>query len=155
MRWLALLIALGSPSLAGAPGDQPQTAVSPPSPGLRGGDERPRLLLTWSTSSEVDNYGFFVRRADGEAGPFATLNEKALPGAGNSEVPRRYRYEDFAVVAGRTYYYYLESISLRGARRRFSPVISKTCCSLPAPGGASGARPSGPPPASSDPSPRP
>ncbi len=87
-----------------------------------------KLTLKWSTASEVDNYGFFVLRGDKEDGPFNQRNAKAIAGGGNSDTPRQYVWEDHDVVAGRTYYYYLESISVQGAREKFSPIISKVCC---------------------------
>ncbi len=106
----------------------------PPSPApAADADARPRLTLRWRTASEVDNYGFFVTRAEKEDGPFTTLNARILPGAGNSDVPRSYVYEDFAVEPGRTYWYAVDSVSTKGERERFSPVFSKQCCSTPSP----------------------
>ncbi|MEO6323204.1 MAG: hypothetical protein ABIT01_19830 [Thermoanaerobaculia bacterium] len=92
----------------------------------------PKITLKWSTASEVDNYGYFVFRGEDEKGPFQVLNERAIPGAGNSEVPRDYRYEDHAVTMGKTYFYYLESVSTMGAKEKFSPVLKRECCKLPA-----------------------
>jgi hypothetical protein len=110
-----------------APSPSPSAAASPQASG-------PKLTLKWSTASEVDNYGFFVLRSDSQDGPFSPRNEKIIPGAGNSETPSRYVWEDHAVEPGKTYYYYLESISIQGVKEKFSPVMSKTCCEVP--GGA-------------------
>ncbi len=90
--------------------------------------EKPHVTLTWSTASEVDNFGYFVMRGDEEKGPFKAINEKPIPGAGNSDMPRDYRYEDFGVVPGKTYFYYLESVSTSGVREKFSPVLKRQCC---------------------------
>lgn len=97
---------------------------APPSP-------RPKLTLSWSTASEVDNYGFLVHRGDQEEGPFKVMTDKVIPGAGTSEVPSKYSWDDFEVTPGKTYYYYLESVSLQGVKEKFSPVVSKTCCETP------------------------
>jgi hypothetical protein len=91
-----------------------------------------KLTLSWSTASEVDNYGFLVLRGDLEEGPFKVMTPKVIPGAGTSDLPNQYHWEDVDVVSGRTYYYYLESVSLQGVKEKFSPVVSKTCCEPPA-----------------------
>jgi hypothetical protein len=109
-----------APAPAAAAAAKPEAAKDDPS--------RPRITLKWSTASEVDNYGFFVMRGDDEKGPFKALNEKAVPGAGNSDLPREYKYEDFNVVPGKTYHYYLESVSTLGVREKFSPVLKRECC---------------------------
>ena len=119
---LALLPALllTSTALAQAPAPPPAAA-----PGT------PKLTLKWTTASEVDNAGFYVFRGDSKEGPFKLLNEVMIPGAGNSETPSKYVFDDQDVEQGRTYYYYLESISLQGVKEKFSPVMSRTCCGQP------------------------
>lgn len=94
-------------------------------------DEAPRLTLRWTTASEVDNAGFYVFRSEQKDGDFKQLNEKMLPGAGNAEVPSKYVYVDLDVQDGKTYYYYIESVSLSGKHEKFSPVIDRTCCAKP------------------------
>lgn len=91
-----------------------------------------KITLRWTTASELDNYGFFVMRSNAEEGPFKPLHLKAIPGAGNSEMPHNYTYNDVAVELGKTYHYYVESVSTRGEREKFTPVITKQCCK-PAP----------------------
>ena len=133
-----VLTLLAAASLAGSLRAEDKKPVTPapaaPAPTAKAAEtpdddpSRPRITLTWSTASEVDNYGFFVMRADDEKGPFKALNEKAIPGSGNSDLPREYRYKDFTVVPGRSYHYYLESVSTRGVREKFSPVLKRECC---------------------------
>jgi hypothetical protein len=125
------LLALGAlAASAVALGDKPGTK---PAPAAKPARQKPVLTLKWSTASEVDNYGFFIMRGDTEKGPFKQLNEQVVPGAGNADVPSKYVYEDKDVVEGRTYYYYLDSISLQGVREKFSPVLTKVCCGRPEP----------------------
>ena len=83
----------------------------------------------------MDNYGFWVMRGDDEKGPFKEVNSKVVPGAGNSDLPRRYSFDDPDVVMGKTYYYYLDAVSTHGVREKYSPVMAKQCCDRP------GARP--------------
>lgn len=123
---------------APAPPAPPPAAAAAAAP-TPAGDAK--LTLKWSTASEVDNYGFFVLRGDKEDGPFQQRNTKAIPGGGNSDTPRQYAWEDHDVVLGRTYYYYLESISVQGVREKFSPIISKVCCSAPSPAPAASPKP--------------
>lgn len=119
---LAILpaLALTSVALAQAPPPVPAAAPAPL-----------KLTLKWTTASEVDNAGFYVFRGDTKEGPFKLLNETMLPGAGNAETPSKYVFDDKDVEQGRTYYYYLESISLQGVKEKFSPVMSRTCCGQP------------------------
>ncbi len=119
---LAILpaLVLTSVVLAQAPAPAPAAAPAPL-----------KLTLKWTTSSEVDNAGFYVFRGDAKEGPFKLLNETMIPGAGNSETPSKYVFDDKDVEQGRTYYYYLESISLQGVKEKFSPVMSRSCCGQP------------------------
>ncbi len=106
----------------------PARAQQPaPAPAASGAPEK-KVTLKWTTASEVDNYGYFVWRGDAEEGPFTQVNKKAIPGAGNSDTPTNYVWEDREVELGRTYWYYLESISVQGVREKFSPVMSRKCC---------------------------
>lgn len=124
----------GQKSVATAATPAPMTAASssnakPAEKGSTGKDLK--ITLKWSTASEVDNYGYFVYRGEEEKGPFKVLNERAIPGAGNSEVPRDYRYEDHDVAFGKSYYYYLESVSTVGVKEKFSPILKRECCKVP------------------------
>lgn len=129
---LLLIAVLGQPAAPAAP--TPAPTVPPAlaaTPAVN--DARPRIRLKWTTASEVDNYGYFVHRGEAEAGPFKVLNARAMPGAGNSEVPSNYFYEDFDVEMGKTYFYWVESVSTRGEKEKFTPVIKRTCCQAPKP----------------------
>lgn len=79
--------------------------------------------LRWTTASEVDNFGFDVYRGDQEEGPFERLTESPLAGAGTTDLTTRYSHEDTNIDPYRTYYYYVESISLQGIREQFTPII--------------------------------
>ncbi|MEN8218677.1 MAG: leucine-rich repeat domain-containing protein [Pseudomonadota bacterium] len=75
------------------------------------------ILLEWQTAIEVDNAGFHLWRATGEAwksGDYSTvirLTEQVIAAQGNSSV---YSYRDTDVESGITYYYGLEDIDLYG-----------------------------------------
>ncbi len=78
--------------------------------------------IKWSTASEVDNFGFDVFRGDSEDGPFERLNAETIEGGGTVDEPRKYQFVDDTIDPHRTYYYYVESISMGGVRERFTPV---------------------------------
>lgn len=120
MRSVETLVAAAATALA--------LLAAPPSPSAGA----PKITLRWTTASEQENYGFFVMRAEKEGGPWTAVNARVIAGAGTSEVPRDYLYEDAAVVPGQMYWYRLESVSTRGDREPFSPVFSKRCCAVPA-----------------------
>ena len=92
----------------------------------RSSPEEPEPLhntLKWTTASEVDNFGFDIYRSRSEEGPFERITSEPLPGAGTTDEPQSYVFEDSAIEPGVEYFYYIESISLAGAREKFSPVI--------------------------------
>jgi len=78
--------------------------------------------IKWSTASEVDNFGFDVFRGDSADGPFERINAETIEGGGTVDEPQSYRFVDDTIDPYRTYYYYVESISMGGVRERFTPV---------------------------------
>lgn len=109
--WLCLLVSWAAGSRAAEPAANAQEAPAKLSNTLR-----------WSTASEVDNFGFDVYRAEAEAGPFTRLTAKPIPGAGTSDTPHKYAFEDDTIAEGRDYWYYVESIAMDGTREHFTPV---------------------------------
>ncbi len=79
--------------------------------------------VKWVTASEVNNFGFDVFRGDSEDGPFVKVNEFTVPGAGNSDIPSKYKFVDETIEAGKVYWYYVESISMSGQREKFTPTF--------------------------------
>lgn len=86
---------------------------------------RPQAIntITWSTASEIDNFGFDVYRGASSQGPFVRINSKPIPGAGTTDDTSSYTYVDQAAAdQGKTYWYYVESISVHGEREVFTPT---------------------------------
>jgi len=119
---LCLLLAVGA-----------ATGETPPA-GVRGGKSehavpaaedpaKPRNTVRWTTASEMDNFGFDVYRGKLEKGPFVRLTKRPILGAGTSDTPQRYSWVDDTIDPRRVYFYYVESISMSGERRRFTPII--------------------------------
>jgi hypothetical protein len=140
---LAGSVALALPCLAAAqaaPSPSPQAAA--PSPPPQAASPAPAAspspgplanTLKWSTASEVENFGYDVYRADTADGPWVRINAKPIAGAGTLDEPSYYQYADTDIDPTRTYFYYVESISLKGVREKFTPVI-KAPPKRPAPG---------------------
>ncbi len=80
--------------------------------------------VRWSTASELDNFGYDVYRAESPDGPFRRLTEEPVEGAGTSDEVHRYHFVDETIDPTKTYYYYVESVSMSGVRERFTAVGS-------------------------------
>ncbi len=108
-------LALLAAAVAAQPEEQAEAAED--------GEETYSNTLKWSTASEVDNFGYDVYRGDSEEGPFERLNPDPVPGAGTTDEPTYYRFVDDTIDPYKTYFYYIESISMGGVRERFTPVF--------------------------------
>jgi hypothetical protein len=172
---LSLSLTLAVPSLAAAQAAPAPPAPSPaspassspaasPAPAGNPSPGPPANTLKWSTASEVENFGYDVYRADAEDGPWVRINAKPIPGAGTLDEPSYYQYADSDIDPTKPYFYYVESISLKGVREKFTPVIkappkrpapgSSPAAASPAPASpAPAASPAAPPPAAPAPPP--
>lgn len=73
-----------------------------------------RVILTWSTGAEIDNYGFNILRSASPGGSFLRINPTVIPAMGKSPGGASYTFVDKKVVNGTTYYYRLEDINVHG-----------------------------------------
>lgn len=91
-------------------------------------DAEPRSTKTirWSTATEFENYGYHVYRGLSADGPFERLTTEPVPGAGTTDVPHSYSFEDVTVEPDVQYFYFVESISMNGDRKRLTPVQPAT-----------------------------
>lgn len=80
-----------------------------------------QIMLTWETVSEIDNLGFNVLRSQNPANPetLVAFVPSQAPGASQGFV---YRWLDEDVIAGNTYYYWLEDVDVSGATTLHGPV---------------------------------
>ena len=80
-----------------------------------------RIVVTWETVSELDNQGFNLYRAleiNGEQTLLGWIPSSA-PGTTQGQI---YKHRDFDVLAGQTYWYWLEDVDLYGVATRHGPV---------------------------------
>ncbi len=90
-----------------------------------------KVTLRWVTQSETNNEGFFLYRAESENGVFTQLNNKIIPGQGNSNTLHEYEYVDENVEEGKTYYYKIASKDFDGTLNEFPQVVSATVMEVP------------------------
>lgn len=92
-----------------------------------------RIVVEWTTASEVSTAGFNLYRGENQAGPFSKVNAQLIPASNDPLGGGKYRYEDSNVIPGQTYYYQLEDVELSGTGARHGPIV------ITAPGGFSDA----------------
>jgi hypothetical protein len=95
------------------------------------------VALAWTTTSELQNLGFHLYRAETEAGPYQRITAKAIPGLGSSASGASYRYTDTGLTNATTYYYKLEDIETTGRTELHGPVWATPLAGAdsPIPGG--------------------
>ena len=87
-----------------------------------------KIILTWTTQSEIDNLGFIIqkRTAESEWQTIADFNSRAeLLGRGSASTPADYRFVDDQIVRGEHYFYRLGDVNIGGVVT-FHPEISVT-----------------------------
>ncbi len=115
-----------------SPTPAPPPTPPPVPPPVQGKPGERRARLTWEASQEDQAYGFLIYRSDRREGPFRRVNPQVVP-VQTGPKPHRYVYEDQDVEPGRSYFYYLESLSKAGQKSRLSGVVTKVIPPAPAP----------------------
>ncbi len=82
------------------------------------------ITLGWETSSEINNLGFNLYRAESPDGPRTQINAELIPSLvpPGSTYGAVYEYVDNDVLPGITYYYWLEKLDVYGNTELFGPV---------------------------------
>ena len=81
------------------------------------------VVITWSTQSELNNAGFFIKRSQQRDGEFKIINATMIPGAGTTSEKQFYTYEDTTAQPNVVYYYQIEDVSLDGNRQTLTRGI--------------------------------
>ena len=81
-----------------------------------------KVILQWSTESEIDNAGFNPYRSESENGEYFEINDSLIPAQGSSTQGASYEFIDNDVQNRKTYYYKLEDICLNGTSTMHGPV---------------------------------
>ena len=72
------------------------------------------VVITWSTQSELNNAGFFIKRSQQRDGEFKVINATMIAGAGTTSEKQFYTYQDTTAQPNVVYYYQIEDVSLDG-----------------------------------------
>ena len=75
------------------------------------------VVITWSTQSELNNAGFFIKRSQQKKGKFVIVNPTMIAGAGTTAEKQSYTYTDATAKPNIVYYYQIEDVSLDGNRQ--------------------------------------
>ena len=81
------------------------------------------VVITWSTQSELNNAGFFIKRSQQRDGEFKVINATMIAGAGTASEKQSYTYTDTTAQPNVVYYYQIEDVSLDGNRQTLTRGI--------------------------------
>ena len=81
------------------------------------------VVITWSTQSELNNAGFFIKRSNQKDGEFKVINATMIAGAGTTSEKQFYTYTDTTAQPNVVYYYQIEDVSLDGNRQTLTRGI--------------------------------
>ena len=81
------------------------------------------VVITWSTQSELNNAGFFIKRSQQRDGEFKVINATMVQGAGTTSEKQFYTYNDTTAQPNVVYYYQIEDVSLDGNRQTLTRGI--------------------------------
>ena len=81
------------------------------------------VVITWSTQSELNNAGFFIKRSQQSDGEFQIINATMIQGAGTTSEKQFYTYQDTTAQPNVVYYYQIEDVSLDGNRQTLTRGI--------------------------------
>ncbi|MCD4735973.1 MAG: T9SS type A sorting domain-containing protein [Bacteroidales bacterium] len=85
-------------------------------------------ILNWTTQSETNNLGWNVYRGETETAfenntSIRLNNSGLIPGAGTTTEPTNYQFTDeYDVIVGQTYWYWLEAVEVDGFTTSYGPV---------------------------------
>jgi hypothetical protein len=81
-----------------------------------------RVILKWTTASEKDNAGFNIYRAETENGEYVKINAALIAAKGSVAQGAAYRFVDWSIEKGKTYFYKLEDVDTAGIATQHGPA---------------------------------
>ena len=84
-----------------------------------------KVIVEWTTASELDTVGFNLLRGETSIGTFEQVNVSLIPASSDSLTGNSYQYEDLDATAGHTYFYMLEEIESSGSANQHGPITVK------------------------------
>ncbi len=84
-----------------------------------------KIVIRWTTESELDNAGFNIYRSDTRDGEFKQVNEALIQGKGTTAERSSYKWIDATAKPGAVYYYQIEDVSFAGERNTLTTTKLK------------------------------
>jgi hypothetical protein len=84
-----------------------------------------KVILQWSTESEINNSGFNIYRAQSEKGEYFKINDAHIPTKGSPTEGASYEFIDEDVKNRTKYWYMLEDVDLNGVSIIHWPASAK------------------------------
>ncbi|MBI5651852.1 MAG: hypothetical protein HZC40_15660 [Chloroflexi bacterium] len=81
-----------------------------------------RVVMSWTTASEINTAGFNIYRSERADGPYTRINPQLIPAKNDLIAGGTYTYTDDKTQATQTYYYQLEDVELNGTSARHTPI---------------------------------
>ena len=81
-----------------------------------------KVVLEWTTASEIDNAGFNLYRAESENGEYVKINDELISAQGSSTEGASYEFVDEGLQNRTNYYYKLEDLDFDGQSTFHGPV---------------------------------
>lgn len=85
----------------------------------------PKVVVEWSTTSELEIVGFNIYRSESLEGNYLIINKNLIPSSKDPLVGGKYTFPDLSVRPGHTYYYLLEDVDVNGTTSRHEPIKAK------------------------------
>ena len=83
-----------------------------------------KVLLNWSTATEINNYGFVVeRRFESAKSNWEKIG--SVPGSGNSNSPKAYSFADNYTLTSGKYFYRLKQIDIDGSFNYSNEILAE------------------------------
>ena len=82
-----------------------------------------KVILVWSTESEISNAGFNLYRSRTRDGGYIKINDTLIPATGSPLQGAAYEFIDNSITAWRPYFYKLEDIDMNGTETVHGPVF--------------------------------
>jgi len=87
---------------------------------------QPKLIVQWTTETEVNTAGFNIYRATVQDGPYEQINARLIPSDGDPLAGSEYEFVDRDVQLDQQYYYQLEDIEVNGQANRTELTTGQT-----------------------------
>ena len=81
-----------------------------------------KVILKWTTESEISNAGFNIYRSESEDGKYIKVNDLLISSEGSPTEGAKYFFIDKNLKNRLTYFYKLEDIDLNGSSTFHGPL---------------------------------